>query len=131
MVRRAPPNRNRSRRLPLPWALVFGALISPTDHRPIGALVARLVALRAFSAQLMRAAERGEEFATDAALAKDAGGLLEQDMTEVVRMIGVPRDDLELEAMMNSALLSTPTVTLRGGSTEIVRGITARTLLRG
>jgi hypothetical protein len=116
--------------VPLLCALIDRAPDRQDMNRPVGGLVAQLVALRAYSLQLMHAVEQGNSFAIDAALAKDAGGVFEQEMAEVIRAIGVPRRDAVLTSMLEGAVLSSPTATLRGGSTEILRGITARTLLK-
>jgi acyl-CoA dehydrogenase len=116
--------------IPLLQSFVARADID-TDHAlaQVGELVARAVALRALAAGVMEAAGQGGNFAADAALAKDAGNLYEQDTAEALRALGVPCDDDELTALLDHAILFAPTITLRGGSTEVLRGITARTLV--
>jgi alkylation response protein AidB-like acyl-CoA dehydrogenase len=101
------------------------------DHAyaQVGELIARAVAQRAFAMNVMESAEAGRDFAADAALSKDAGNLYEQDTAEVIRALGVPDDDEMLGALLEHAILFAPTITLRGGSTEVLRGITARTLV--
>jgi acyl-CoA dehydrogenase len=101
------------------------------DHTfaEVGELVARAVAQRALAMQVMEAAGSGGDFAADAALAKDAGNLYEQDTAEAIRTLGVPADDEVLVPLLEHAVLFAPTITLRGGSTEVLRGITARQLV--
>jgi acyl-CoA dehydrogenase len=101
------------------------------DHTfaEVGELVARAVAQRALAMDVMEAAGSGGDFAADAALAKDAGNLYEQDTAEAIRTLGVPADDEVLVPLLEHAVLFAPTITLRGGSTEVLRGITARQLV--
>ena len=101
------------------------------DHAEaqVGTLVARAVALRALAMSVMEAAGAGREFAAGAALAKDAGNLYERDTVEAIRELGVPHEDETLSALLDHGVLFAPTITLRGGSTEVLRGITARGLL--
>jgi alkylation response protein AidB-like acyl-CoA dehydrogenase len=101
------------------------------DHAyaQVGELIARAVAQRALAMNVMESAQEERDFAADAALSKDAGNLYEQDTAEVIRALGVPDDDDTLNALLEHAVLFAPTITLRGGSTEVLRGITARTLL--
>jgi alkylation response protein AidB-like acyl-CoA dehydrogenase len=116
--------------LPLLEAYVERA--APHDdhaYAQVGELIARAVAQRALAMNVMESAQEGRDFAADAALSKDAGNLYEQDTAEVIRALGVPDDDDTLNALLEHAVLFAPTITLRGGSTEVLRGITARTLV--
>ena len=88
-----------------------------------------MVALRSLAMGVMDAAGEGRDFAADAALAKDAGNLYEQQTAEAVRELGISPDDDVLQALLDHAILFAPTISLRGGSTEVLRGITARTLV--
>jgi acyl-CoA dehydrogenase len=102
---------------------------TPAAVRQVGELVARMVALRALAMGVMEAAERGGDFAANAALAKDAGNVYEQETASVLRELGVPAEDETLNALLDHAILFAPTISLRGGSTEVLRGITAKTLV--
>ena len=66
------------------------------------------------------------------ALVKDLGNRLENDLTLQVRamLAELPRDDWspEMRRIMNIGVLRSPPNTLRGGTTEVMRGITARQL---
>jgi acyl-CoA dehydrogenase len=101
----------------------------PEALAAVGELTARLVALRALAAGVMQTAGAGKDFAAAAALAKDAGNLYEQETAGMIRDLGVPWDDETLNALLDHAVLFAPTISLRGGSTEVLRGITARTLV--
>jgi acyl-CoA dehydrogenase len=101
----------------------------PRAEAIVGELVARMVALRSLAMGVMDAAGQGRDFAADAALAKDAGNLYEQNTAEAIREIGIPPEDSWLQALLDHAILYAPTISLRGGSTEVLRGITARALV--
>lgn len=98
----------------------------------IGALVARLAAVRLLSIQVAGALDRGETPNTEAALVKEIGTALEQDTPEIARRIlaETPPGDRTalLEELLAYDILHTPSFTLRGGAREIVRGIIARGL---
>ena len=98
----------------------------------IGALVARLAAVRLLSIQVAGALDRGETPNTEAALVKEVGTALEQDTPEIARRIlaETPPGDRTalLEDLLAYDVLHTPSFTLRGGAREVVRGIIARGL---
>jgi acyl-CoA dehydrogenase len=100
-------------------------------HAAVGGLVARMVALRALVMNVAAASDEGRPLTREAALAKDAGSMYEQDMVDVLHALGCPGHDDLLATMMNRAILAAPTVTLRGGTTEILRGIIAKDLVGG
>jgi alkylation response protein AidB-like acyl-CoA dehydrogenase len=100
----------------------------PLVDTQVGELVARIVGLRALVMSVAAGSDDGQPLSREAALAKDAGNMFEQDTVEVLHRLGCPRDDVALEALMNRAIAAAPTVTLRGGTTEILRGIIAKDL---
>jgi acyl-CoA dehydrogenase len=109
----------------------FFALGDPVRDREVGSLVARITALRALSMQVAAKGQAGHDFGADAALAKDAGTVFEQESVEVVRRaIGLDCPDYELRELLTSAQFVAPSFTLRGGTNEILRGITAKQLAR-
>jgi hypothetical protein len=57
-------------------------------------------------------------------MVKDLGTRLEQELVETVRG-GAPRIDRPLAAALEQAEAHAPGFTLRGGTTEILRGIVA------
>ncbi|MEP2493558.1 MAG: hypothetical protein ABJH21_03820 [Parasphingorhabdus sp.] len=69
---------------------------------------------------------------TEAALVKDLGNRLENDLTMEVRALlnDLPSEEWspDMRRIMNIGVLRSPPNTLRGGTTEVMRGITARQL---
>jgi hypothetical protein len=95
----------------------------------VGVLVAELVALRALSMGVVESQAAGRPFGADAALCKDAGTRFEQRSIDLIRDDAcVGSETGALWEMLDDMTLSAPIITLRGGTTEILRGITARGL---
>jgi hypothetical protein len=98
----------------------------------IGALVARVSSLRAMSMSIAQSMDAGLPPSAGAALVKDLGASFDLD---VVALAGEIVDDLdpadrsEFDARLREALLFQPSFTLRGGTTEVLRGIVARRML--
>jgi alkylation response protein AidB-like acyl-CoA dehydrogenase len=102
-----------------------------TASAALGALVARLAALREMSLSVAAAMDRGETPSVLAALVKDAGTRYERHVADVVRDVLAVRADPagdELERMLAECVLHAPGFTLRGGTNEILRGVVARGL---
>ena len=109
----------------------FAATADLSDRQvaaTLGQLIAEIVALRSLSIGVVQASEAGIGFGVDAALAKDVGTTFEQDSLELIREAG-PHVDGELRRYLDAARLASPAYTLRGGTNEILRSITARKLL--
>lgn len=96
---------------------------------PLGALAAELVALRCLGAGVARAIDDEQRFVADAALHKDAGTEFERRVVDVLRTLGADALGSEVSALLDDAQLVTPVFTLRGGTTEILRGIVGRELM--
>jgi acyl-CoA dehydrogenase len=79
---------------------------------------------------VVEAVVAGRDTGADAALTKDAGTKFEQETIEVVRAaLGTAvEDDPLARELFSDMVLTAPMITLRGGTTEILRGITARSL---
>ncbi len=98
----------------------------------IGRIVAHLITLRRMSRSIAGMLQRGEDPAVQAAVVKELGTSLEQEMVEVLRLIV----DVEPDHSSNNAytavlahmMLHAPSFSLRGGTREILRGIIARGL---
>lgn len=96
-----------------------------------GRLVARLATLRSMSVSVTARLIAGDDLMTEAALVKDMGTTLEQDIpaaiADVVASAGRPPPP---ELLRTLAFLTgiAPTFSLRGGTREILRGIIARGL---
>lgn len=95
-----------------------------------GRALAELWSVREASLRVARA--RGDNFdqAIGAALVKDVGTRLEQELVGVVRRhVSSEAMDDTLFTDLHRAVLHAPGFTLRGGTTEILRSIVARALL--
>jgi alkylation response protein AidB-like acyl-CoA dehydrogenase len=91
-----------------------------------GRLAARLLALRRLSFSVAAAIAAGDAPAVEAALVKDAGTRFESEVIDVARASGFAGEPLR--RLLREAVLSAPGFTLRGGTSEILRGVVARGL---
>jgi hypothetical protein len=98
----------------------------------VGALAARLWALRQLSLAVAGRLEAGAAPAVEAAAVKDLGTRYEGAVTETVRLLvrvePDPGSGDALPRMLAEAILHGPGFTLRGGTSEILRGVVARAL---
>jgi len=126
------------------WMNAYGLLValvdrigkgaSEYDAEQVGRLVAHLSTLHQMSFSIAGLLERGESPMVEAALVKDLGTHLDQEIPAVARRV-VPepaRAGLDpadgFHDMFARALLYAPSHTIRGGTAEILRGIIARGL---
>jgi alkylation response protein AidB-like acyl-CoA dehydrogenase len=111
---------------------VLGAHPSERATVAIGRLGAHLVILRRLSRSVAGMLEDGQNPATQAALVKDLGALLEQEIPDIVRDLVVldpPSPAIDRFAQVLAyTTLHAPSFSLRGGTREILRGIIARGL---
>jgi alkylation response protein AidB-like acyl-CoA dehydrogenase len=105
------------------------------DHVPpalLGDLIARLVTLRAMSRGIAKRIEDGERPDTEAALVKQLGNAFEKHLFNAMRSVlaTLPEGDIpgRLLALRDEIQLRLPSHSLRGGTTEILRGVIARQL---
>jgi alkylation response protein AidB-like acyl-CoA dehydrogenase len=107
---------------------------APDDRQAeeIGRLVAHLATLRRMSSSIAGRIDRGENPATAAALVKDVGTGFEREIPEIVRRILPTEPSLGpgsgFDELLGSAMLRSPSFTIRGGTREILRGMIARGL---
>lgn len=98
----------------------------------VGSILANLRVLRRMSLGIADMLGRGESPATAAAVVKEMGNRFENAVVARLRAMlsGIPRDQWPqgLEVLLSDAILHLPSNTLRGGTTEILRGIIAREL---
>ncbi|MFC5994765.1 acyl-CoA dehydrogenase family protein [Pseudonocardia hispaniensis] len=98
----------------------------------LGALVARLWALRRMSLAVAGSLESGQAPELAAALVKDLGTRYENEVIDAARLlVSIPPDpDAEqgFPRLLADAVLHAPGFTLRGGTSEVLRGIVARGL---
>ena len=98
----------------------------------LGRLLARLAALRRMSRGVAQLLQEGEQPEVEAALVKDLGNRFEKEAVAGVRELlsGLPREDWPagLAMLLDASVLALPSNSLRGGTTEVMRGIIARRL---
>lgn len=96
-------------------------------------LVSRMWSLRNMSIGVAQMLEEGEDVSLTASLVKDLGTLFEQTVAETTRLLihttpSVTSQKL-IDRLMAESTLHGPGFTLRGGTTEILRGIVAKGVL--
>lgn len=95
----------------------------------IGVTLARLWGLHQMSMAVSGALQRTEDADVAAALVKIIGTDLEGSIAEEANLaLGSGGSDEKLAPLMTTALLQRPGFTLRGGTTEVLRGVVARGL---
>jgi hypothetical protein len=106
----------------------------PTDAGAIaiGRLTSHFMTLRRLSRSVAGMLQNGENPALQAALVKDLGALVEQELPEIARQLVDQEPDEKSTQAFASVLAHTmmhaPSFSLRGGTREILRGIIARGL---
>ncbi|MEO9600120.1 acyl-CoA dehydrogenase family protein [Parasphingorhabdus sp.] len=102
------------------------------SHGRLGKMIASLRTLKGMSWGIANLLSQGVSPETEAALVKDLGNRLENDLTMEVRALlnDLPTEEWspDMRRIMNIGVLRSPPNTLRGGTTEVMRGITARQL---
>jgi acyl-CoA dehydrogenase len=122
--------------LPLFFALI-DRLQDTSDRMArtvIGTLLARFRSIRTMSLAIANEFSGGAvpDLATEAALVKDIGTHFEREITEAAKMLlevtpAADADD-ELERLLAEATIFAPISTIRGGTTQVLRGIVAKRL---
>jgi hypothetical protein len=96
----------------------------------VSRMVSRLWTLRNMSLGIAQLLEEGVPSNIIASLVKDMGTKFEQEIAEITRLVvsAVPSLDSKsrLERMLAQSILQSPGFTLRGGTSEILRGIVAK-----
>jgi Acyl-CoA dehydrogenase, middle domain/Acyl-CoA dehydrogenase, N-terminal domain len=108
----------------------FSAAPSDAVQGLIGSLTAELWTLRNMSMSVAAKLASGEDPAVEAAIVKDLGNRFEQSLPKKVQAVIAcepDRDDI-LAQLLRSLLILAPSFSLRGGTTEIMRGMIARGL---
>jgi len=98
----------------------------------LGEFTARLWAIRQMSLSVATQLDSGAAPNTEAAIVKDLGTVFEQDSVELLSRLldGAPSPDGPslFERLLARAVLTSPTFTIRGGTTEILRIVAGRSL---
>lgn len=107
-------------------------ILAPAAAEAIGRLAARFWTIRQLSLGVARAIDAGQAPKVQAALVKDIGTRFEQDAVEMLWNLCEEELDPEIgghfERLLAEAVLTSPSFTIRGGTTEVLRGIAARHL---
>ncbi|HEY3684981.1 MAG TPA: acyl-CoA dehydrogenase family protein [Streptosporangiaceae bacterium] len=107
---------------------------SDATRAAVGHLTARYRTLRNLSLSVARLIDAGGAPAAEAALVKDLGTTFEKEVAETARALAGPYPDPDATDPLNRALaraiLSLPSLTIRGGTTEILRTVAARELTK-
>jgi len=100
----------------------------------IGYLTAEFWTIRQLSLHVARSIDEGGAPAIEAALVKDIGTRFEQKAVELIRRVAdaevTPDQGSAFEQLLAEAVLTSPTFTLRGGTTEILRSVASKGLNR-
>lgn len=108
--------------------------LDPEAARAVGQLAADFWSIRQMSLWVARSIDEGAAPAVESALVKDVGTRFEQRAVELVRRVAEtevgPDQGPVLEQLLAEAVLTSPTFTLRGGTTEVLRSIAAKGLRR-
>lgn len=98
----------------------------------LGRLTARYWTIRQLSLSIAAALDAGSAPAVEASIVKDLGTLLEQEVVDVISTLDEADPGFHGETLydrlLSQSVLSAPSFTLRGGTTEVLRGIAARGL---
>jgi alkylation response protein AidB-like acyl-CoA dehydrogenase len=98
----------------------------------IGRLTAHIMTLRRLSRSVAGMLQAGANPALQAALVKDLGALVEQEIPEIARQLVDAEPDArstqDFAAVLAHTMMHAPSFSLRGGAREILRGIIARGL---
>jgi len=118
-----------SLRLFLEFLRIVGRSPSEAERLFIGEVTARMWTLRQMSLAITGKIIAGGDPASDAAMVKDLGVSLEQDIPVAIQALAPPAArDASFEETLTYLLQSSPSFSLRGGTREILRGIIAREL---
>lgn len=107
---------------------------NPSDAGAIavGRLTAHFMTLRRLSRSVAGMLQNGENPAQQAAMVKDLGALVEQELPEIARNLVDAEPDKkstrDFSAVLAHTMMHAPSFSLRGGTREILRGIIARGL---
>jgi acyl-CoA dehydrogenase len=97
----------------------------------VGGLAARYAALQAMSMAIARTIDEGAPPSAYSAMVKDLGAMLETDVIRTAEeLLADGGGSDRLAQRLHEATVSAPNYTIRGGTTEILREIVGRRMLR-
>lgn len=98
----------------------------------LGRLSSHIIVLRRLSRSVAGMLQKGENPALQAAMVKDLGALVEQEIPDIARQLVDAEPDArstrDFSAVLAHTMMHAPSFSLRGGTREILRGIIARGL---
>ncbi|HEX3996030.1 MAG TPA: acyl-CoA dehydrogenase family protein [Acetobacteraceae bacterium] len=109
----------------------LGSDPSPHACAVLGRFAGQVALLRQMSMSIAVMLQNGETPNVQAAIVKDLGAVLEQEVAEAARLLVTTEPDLQgddFSAVLATTMLAAPSFSLRGGAREILRGIIARGL---
>jgi len=122
----------------------FGVSEDPRAAEAVGTLTARFWSLRRMSLAIAMTLDPGSvsavgiqgataDLATEAAVVKDMGTFFERELVDAARLLAdiesTPDASDVFERYLAQCIVSAPISTLRGGTTQVLRGLIARKLL--
>jgi alkylation response protein AidB-like acyl-CoA dehydrogenase len=115
------------------WAGTLHGTAPGWAQTELGSVAARCWAFHGLSLSIARAVDRGESPTVEAALAKEMATRFEQECIEIVlRHFGRTPELTSpdpYESLLARAVLTGPSFTIRGGTTEIMRNIISKALI--
>jgi acyl-CoA dehydrogenase len=117
-----------SMRVFLEFLRVVGDRPTEAERLLIGSVTARMWTLRQMSLSIAGKLAAGENPAVAAAVVKDLGTSLEQDIPRDIQALAPDMKDEAFQRTLSYLLQTSPSFSLRGGTREILRGIIAREL---
>lgn len=116
------------------WAENLNGAVPGWAQAELGSVAARCWGFHGLSLSIARAVDRGESPTVEAALAKEMATRFEQECIEIVlrhfgRTPELTSSD-PYESLLARAVLTGPAFTIRGGTTEILRNIIAKALVK-
>lgn len=108
----------------------IGSDPSERQAEALGRIIARLMVLRRMSLSVAAMLQNRDDPSLQAAIVKDLGATLEQEIPEIARQLIAVEPEWEsddaLAAVLGYTIQHAPSFSLRGGTREILRGIIAR-----
>ncbi len=117
---------------PYPLLNAFAESATPDNDAALGSMLAEVFTLRQMSRSVAGQLMTGRLPNVEAALVKDVGNAYEQRMQDIVREAQTSAAGLQagdaLQRHFECAVMRSPSFTLRGGTSEVLRGVVARAL---
>jgi alkylation response protein AidB-like acyl-CoA dehydrogenase len=119
------------------WLLLERYLAERPDEaaqaaEAVGRLVVRFWTVRQLSLSVARALQQGQAPAVEAAMVKDLGTTFEQEVVATLQTLVEddpdPGSSSLFESLLAQSLVTAPSYTIRGGTTEVLRSVAARGL---